>query len=74
MQDKECKYTKIFGTPDSGVLASFNSTTIDLSQIYNVTRTDSNDITDLWKSFLDGATPTSAASAAASVAASGGSV
>ena len=71
LQDKECKYTKLFGTQETGVLASFNSTTIDLSQIYNVTKTDSDDVTDLWKSFLNGATPTSASSAAASVAASG---
>ena len=69
MQDKECKYTKLFGTPDSGVLASFNSTTIDLSQIYNVTKTD--DMSNVWENFLNLATPTSSASAAASVAASG---
>ena len=42
---------------------------MDLSQVYNVTKTD--DMSDVWKHFLDLATPTSSASAAASVAASG---
>ena len=76
LQDKECKATKTFGAAQSGVLANLNGETFDLSQIYNLTqsamKSDGLDLSNLFSGFLgSAATPESAASSAASVAASG---
>ena len=70
-QDKECKVTKVFGQGDSGVLATSEGQTFDLSNIYNLTdnavKSDSTDLTSWFTTFLSNGTPESAASANASV-------
>ena len=75
LQDKECKVTKVFGEADSGVLATTEGQTYDLSNIYNLTSTtvksDSDELSNWFTNFLSTGTPESASSANATVSTDG---
>lgn len=69
--DKECKVTKVFGEADSGVLATTEGQTYDLSNVYNLTQTtvksDNDQLSNWFTNFLSTGTPESASSANATV-------
>ena len=69
--------TKIFGEADSGVLATTEGQTYDLSNIYNLTQTtfksDNDQVSNWFTNFLSTGTPESASSANATVSTDGDS-